>query len=146
MISEKIHRYIFIETRAKYHIAIILALVLMAVAELVTMALINGKIREGEEHKALIVRIPEMESVLYPKASRPTLITKEIVEPIKIGNTMYVLKGTQELNGQLSALINDDVYQVGDIIQGYRITKINTDSVLFKNDATNDMKILRMGN
>jgi hypothetical protein len=146
MAHGKVYRYIFIENHPRFHVLITMAIGLVAVLEMITLSYIREKIQEGEERKALIVQIPEMESILYPNANRPTLISKEIMEPLTLGKKKYSLKGVQELNGKLSALINEDVYQVGDVLEGYRITRIMVDSVLFKKDSTNDIKMLRLGN
>lgn len=141
----KIYRFIFIETRFRSQFMIFLAIIIFSLFEIAALFALNGKISEGEARKALIVRIPEMEQFLYPGAGRPIIITKQVTEPIKIGNELYLLKGIRELEGKPSALINDDVYQEGDVIKGYRITKITVNSVLFKNIKTNEMKILRFG-
>ncbi|MBN1869270.1 MAG: hypothetical protein JW847_01665 [Candidatus Omnitrophica bacterium] len=142
----KIYRYIFIETRAKIYFLAMLGVIIVSIVEAVTICVVNEKIKEGIARKELIVQIPEMEQVLYPTARRPTMITTQAVEPVKIGKSMYILKGIRALDGKLSALINDDVYQEDDIIENHRITKITVDSVLFKDIATNEMKILRLGN
>jgi len=142
----KIYRFIFIETQFKSQFVTFLAIILFSFLEIAAICVLDGKITEGKARKALIVHIPEMESVLYPGANRPTMITKQAVEPIKIGNELYFLKGIRELEGKPSALINDDVYQEGDRIKDYRIAKITVNSVLFKNVKTDEMKILRFGN
>ena len=142
----KRYRFIFIETQFKPKFIVFLAVIIFSLFEMAALFVLNGKITEGETRKALIVSIPEMERFLYPGSNRLTMITKQTAEPIKIGNELYFLKGIRELEGKPSALINNDVYQEGDMIKDYRVTKITVNSVLFKNIKTNEMRILRFSN
>lgn len=142
----KMYRFIFIEMRFKAYFFGLLAIVIFSVVEIGAIGFVNAKIAEGNARKELIVRIPEMESVLYPGTIRQTMIKETKAEPITIGGTLYILKGTQNVDGKLFALINNDVYQEGDTVNGYEITRITVASVLFKHQTTDEMKILRLGN
>ncbi|MCK5346634.1 MAG: hypothetical protein KAR20_24660, partial [Candidatus Heimdallarchaeota archaeon] len=119
----KIYRFIFIETRFKLQFIAFLAIILVSLVEISTIYVLNRNIAEGEVRKALIVCIAEMESILYPGSNPSTMITKQTIEPVKIGNEFYSLKGVRELEGRPSALINDDVYQQDELIKDYLITK-----------------------
>ena len=141
----KIVRFIFIETRFKSKFIIFLAIIILSLFEIAAIGTFNGKIAEGEARKELIVYIPEMERFLYPGANRPTMITQQSAQPVKINNELFALKGIKELEGRPLALINNDVYQEGDMIKDYRISKITIDSVLLKNIKTGEMKIMRLG-
>ena len=141
----KVYRYILIETSFRSRFFIFLIIAAVAVLEVVALTIIDRRIDEGETRQAMIVQVPEMESILYPGGSKRITIGTRPAEPIKIGRTLYVLKGIKQLGGKPSALINEDVYYVGDTIQDYRVAKITNDSVLFKNVKTGELKILRFG-
>ncbi|MCK5180464.1 MAG: hypothetical protein KAR32_13120 [Candidatus Omnitrophica bacterium] len=143
----KIYRFIFVESRFEALFMAFFAIVIFSGLEIAAVFVLNTQIKEGEVLKTLIVRIPEMESILYPKArQRPTMIANQAPEPVRIGNNVYILNGIQELNNKPTALINDDVYQEGDLIENYSISKITINSVLLKDLKTDEMKILRLGN
>ncbi len=142
----KIYRFILIETVFRSRFAIFLAIIIFSLFQIVAISVINKNIEGGEMRKALIINVPEMEGILYPGGlGRETALSIKPADPIKINGKLYALKGIRELEGGLSALINEDVYQVDDVIQDYRIAKITPDTVLFKHIKTGGMKILRFG-
>ncbi len=145
ILREKLYRFIFVETQFRPRFFVFLVVAVVALIQIVVLAFTRGMIAEGEARQALIVRIPEMESVLYPGGSREMVIGSRPAQPIKIDGKNYDLKGIKELDGKLSALINEDVYQEGDAIKDYRIAKITPDSVLFKHVKTGELKIMRFG-
>lgn len=143
----KIYRFIFVESRFEALFMAFFTIVIFSGLQIAAVFVLNAQIKEGEVLKTLIVRIPEMESILYPKARRrPTMIANQAPEPVRIGNNVYILNGIQELNNKPTALINDDVYQEGDPIENYHISKITINSVLLKDLKTGEMRILRLGN
>jgi hypothetical protein len=141
----KIYRFIFIETRFKPKFIIFLGLIIVSFFQIATIVVLNERIAEGESRKELIVNIPEMESFLYPSANRRTMINPQPAQPVELAGESCVLKGINESAGKPSALINNDVYQEGDTLKGYRVSKITVDSVLLKNIKTGEMKIIRLG-
>jgi hypothetical protein len=145
IMREKIYRFIFIETQFRPRFFIFLIIAAVALLQIVALVVVHQKIEEGETRKALIVQAPEMESILYPGGGKEMVIGSRPAEPIKIDGKLYALKGVNELDGKLLALINEDVYQEGDTIQDYRIAKITRDSVLFKHIKTGELRILRFG-
>ena len=142
----KIYRFIFVESRFEPLFMAFFAIVLFSGLQIATVFGLNGQIKEGEIRKALVTRVSEMESILYPKATRPTMISNRAPEPVRIGKKVYVLKGIKEHNNRPAVLINDDVYQEGDLIEHYSIIKITVNSVLLKSIKNGEMKILRLGN
>lgn len=145
MIHGKVYRFIFVETLFRSRFFIFLVITAVALLEIIALMIINKKINEGEVRKALIGQVSEMESILYPGGSQRSMINTRPAEPIKISGKLYALKGVNQLDGKLSALINEDVYQEGDTINDYRIAKITADSVLFKHIKTDELKVLRFG-
>ena len=141
----KVYRFLFIESLRRSQCIIFLFIFVLIAAEAIALAVLKNKIAQGQTRKALIVRIPEMEDVLYPGGGARIMISQRPVEPIKIGGKSYFLKGVRELDGKPTALINEAVYQVGDMIAQYRVTKITQDSVLFKHIKTGELQILRFG-
>ncbi len=143
----KIYRFIFVESRFEALFMTFFAIVLFSGLEIAAVFVLNGGLREAEIRRKLIMRVPEMESVLYPKARRqPTMISNQAPIPVQISGNSYLLKGIQELNNRPAALINNDVYQEGDVIENYIISKIAVNSVLLKQIESGEMKFLRLGN
>ena len=142
---EKIYRFLFIETLFKSRFMILAGMMLLMIIEGVTLTTLDAKISESQVRKALADRTMEMEQILYPGTGRTILIDAQSAEPIKIDGKLYTLKGIRKLEDKLSALINEDVYQEGDMIGNYQITRITVNSVLFKSTVTNELRILRFG-
>ncbi len=57
-----------------------------------------------------------------------------------------VLSGTSFVEDKRVALINDDIYEVGDIVEGYRVTSIEIKEVELQNLRGDNSIILRVNN
>lgn len=146
MMRGKLHRFIFVESRFEPTFMIFFILVLISGLQIAGVYYLNGRIKEAESRRTLIELTPMMETVLYPKWSRPAITDSAFSETLEINNASYTLNGIQQLNGRPAALINSDIYQEGDHIAGYRIAKITVNSVLLKHIQSGEMKLLRLGN
>ena len=142
----KLYRFIFVESRFEPTFMIFFAIVLISGLQIAGAFYLNGQIRRAEARKSLIQRISMMEGILYPERARPTMTNPQNTEPLKLGDTVYVLRGIQQLNGKPAALINNGIYQENDEIAGYRIAKISVSSVLFKHVQTGETRVLFLEN
>lgn len=98
------------------------------------LGIANKKLREVRSEQKIVKQIAEWEKVL---ASRGKSIKVSRMNSAEI--TQYHLTGIGSSNNQYYALINDNVYQVGNVIGEYTVAQIDSRSVTLKDGMKNSL-------
>ena len=74
--------------------------------------------------------------------NKPKEVVKEVPAPRMLVKEELILQGTTARGGIPYALINDEIYTEGDMLEGYKIIEITMESTILKNVRTNELKKL----
>ena len=137
---DKIIRFIVIEPQFKIRVG--LFIILLFTIFILSQLLANKKttLKKTIDDKKLVESIPRMEAIIQGKI-RPTPVARPKVE-IKREQKVFKLDGISYFEGVPYAVINDEVYKVGDLINNHSVYEIKDDYVVLKHRFTGAIREL----
>jgi len=146
MFENKYVRYFTVEAHFKRLILVILGLMIMVVVQSIYINHQRQRNNKLQKKSNLVLRIKDMEKALAPIEFVRAISLPDKLRKRNKKNVDYILRGTGVQNGIYHAVINNDIYKIGDTLGEYTITKIGVDEILLENKPAHKKKFLRLPN